>query len=115
MSVSNPHLKLENATFETSAATLAQCPVDGKLEIAFCGRSNAGKSSAINYLTSNKKLARTSKTPGRTQLINFFSISDEFRMVDLPGYGYAKVPSAVKKDWHETSTSTYKNEQRYVD
>ena len=100
MSVSNPHLKLENATFETSAATLAQCPVDGKLEIAFCGRSNAGKSSAINYLTSNKKLARTSKTPGRTQLINFFSISDEFRMVDLPGYGYAKVPSAVKKDWH---------------
>ncbi|MFT4711834.1 MAG: GTP-binding protein [Candidatus Azotimanducaceae bacterium] len=100
MSVSNPHLKLENATFETSAATLAQCPLDDKLEIAFCGRSNAGKSSAINYLTSNRKLARTSKTPGRTQLINFFSVSDSFRIVDLPGYGYAKVPAAVKRDWH---------------
>ena len=92
-------LKLENAKFETSAATLAQCPVDGKLEIAFCGRSNAGKSSAINYLTSNKKLARTSKTPGRTQLINFFSISDEFRMVDLPGYGYAKVDETMRNVW----------------
>ena len=100
MSVLNPELKLENATFETSAATLSQCPVDNKLEIAFCGRSNAGKSSAINYLTENRKLARTSKTPGRTQLINFFSVSDSFRIVDLPGYGYAKVPSAVKKDWH---------------
>ena len=77
MSVSDPHLKLENATFETSAATLAQCPLDGKLEIAFCGRSNAGKSSANQPISpANKKLARTSKTPGRTQLINFFSISD---------------------------------------
>ena len=66
--------------------------------MAFAGRSNAGKSSAINCLTNNR-LARTSKTPGRTQLINFFALSDQQRLVDLPGYGFAKVPKAIKKDW----------------
>ncbi len=67
--------------------------------MAFAGRSNAGKSSAINSLTNNRKLAKTSRTPGRTQLINFFALSDTQRLVDLPGYGFAKVPLAVKKAW----------------
>ena len=67
--------------------------------MAFAGRSNAGKSSAINSLTNNKKLAKTSKTPGRTQLINFFELSPVQRLVDLPGYGFARVPVAVKQAW----------------
>ncbi len=87
------------ATFLTSAAKLAQCPPDEGWEVAFAGRSNAGKSSAINSLTKNKKLAKTSKTPGRTQLINFFEMSETQRLVDLPGYGFAKVPRAVKVEW----------------
>lgn len=87
------------AHFMTSAAKLHQCPPDEGWEVAFAGRSNAGKSSAINSLTNNKKLAKTSKTPGRTQLINFFELSGNQRLVDLPGYGFAKVPLAVKKEW----------------
>ena len=87
------------ASFLTSASRLNQCPPDEGWEVAFAGRSNAGKSSAINSLTGNRKLARTSKTPGRTQLINFFSLSDSQRLVDLPGYGFAKVPEAVKREW----------------
>ena len=87
------------ARFLTSAAKLAQCPPDTGWEVAFAGRSNAGKSSAINSLTGNRKLARTSRTPGRTQLINFFELSDSQRLVDLPGYGFAKVPQAVKQAW----------------
>lgn len=90
------------ARFLTSAAKLHQCPEDVGWEVAFAGRSNAGKSSAINSLTSNKKLAKTSKTPGRTQLINFFELSDSQRLVDLPGYGFAKVPLAVKREWTKT-------------
>ena len=93
-------IKFKTAKFVTSAATLPQCPADEGAEIAFCGRSNAGKSSAINALTDQKGLARTSKTPGRTQLINFFSLEDETKLVDLPGYGYAKVPISVKEHWH---------------
>lgn len=87
------------ATFLISAAKFSQCPPDVGWEVAFAGRSNAGKSSAINSLTNNKKLAKTSKTPGRTQLLNFFSLSDSQRLVDLPGYGFAKVPQAVKREW----------------
>ncbi len=87
------------AQFMTSASKLSQCPPDEGWEVAFAGRSNAGKSSAINSLTGNKKLAKTSRTPGRTQLLNFFSISDTQRLVDLPGYGYAKVPLAIKREW----------------
>ncbi len=87
------------AQFLTSASKLSQCPEDAGWEVAFAGRSNAGKSSAINSLTNNKKLAKTSKTPGRTQLINFFQLSDQQRLVDLPGYGFAKVPLAVKREW----------------
>lgn len=87
------------AQYLTSAAKLPQCPPDTGWEVAFAGRSNAGKSSAINSLTQNKKLAKTSKTPGRTQLINFFELSAKQRLVDLPGYGFAKVPLAVKQEW----------------
>ncbi|RLQ22106.1 YihA family ribosome biogenesis GTP-binding protein [Seongchinamella sediminis] len=87
------------AQFLTSAAKLHQCPPDEGWEVAFAGRSNAGKSSAINSLTNNKKLAKTSKTPGRTQLINFFELSSSQRLVDLPGYGFARVPVAVKQEW----------------
>ncbi len=87
------------AQFLTSASRLNQCPPDQGWEAAFAGRSNAGKSSAINCLTGNRKLARTSKTPGRTQLLNFFSLSDKQRLVDLPGYGFARVPEAVKREW----------------
>lgn len=89
------------ARFLTSAPTLADCPPDTGSEVAFAGRSNSGKSSAINTLTGQRKLARTSKTPGRTQLINFFALSDRQRLVDLPGYGFAKVPPAVKREWEK--------------
>jgi len=102
---------LHQATFLTSAAKLSQCPQDDGIEVGFCGRSNAGKSSAINYLTDQRKLARTSKTPGRTQLINFFSITDAFRLVDLPGYGYARVPTAVKREWHKNIDAYLKHRQ----
>lgn len=91
-----------HAEFLTSASRLSQCPPDEGWEVAFAGRSNAGKSSAINSLTGNHKLARTSKTPGRTQLINFFSLTEAQRLVDLPGYGFAKVPQAVKREWTKT-------------
>lgn len=93
-------LNLSRTSFLTSAAVLKQAPPDTGLEVAFCGRSNAGKSSAINFLTDNAKLAKTSKTPGRTQLINFFSIENELRLVDLPGYGFARVPQKVRDSWH---------------
>ncbi len=89
------------ASFLTSANQLNQLPPDEGLEVAFAGRSNAGKSSALNTLTDQRSLARTSKTPGRTQLINFFIIDEQRRLVDLPGYGYAKVPEAVKRHWQQ--------------
>jgi len=90
------------ARFLTSAAELQQCPPDQGIEVAFAGRSNAGKSSALNVLCRQKNLARTSKTPGRTQLINFFELDQERRLVDLPGYGYAKVAESVKRQWQGT-------------
>lgn len=93
------NINFRQAEFLTSAPTLAKCPADSGVEVAFAGRSNAGKSSAINTLTENKRMARTSKTPGRTQLINFFTLSDNQRLVDLPGYGFAKVPLEVKEKW----------------
>jgi len=94
-----PPPNYRKATYLTSAARLSQCPPDEGWEVAFAGRSNAGKSSAINSLTGNSKLAKTSRTPGRTQLINFFELSENQRLVDLPGYGFAKVPLAVKREW----------------
>ena len=93
-------LAFESAQFIKSAAQLNDCPADVGAEVAFAGRSNAGKSSAINCLTRQTRLARTSKTPGRTQLLNFFSITPTTRLVDLPGYGYAKVPQAMRDAWH---------------
>lgn len=92
-------MNFNTVKFLISAQTLQQCPADNGCEVAFAGRSNAGKSSAINTLTRNKGLARTSKTPGRTQLINHFEIEPDKRLVDLPGYGYAKVPKALKAKW----------------
>ncbi|MEJ6773245.1 MAG: ribosome biogenesis GTP-binding protein YihA/YsxC [Porticoccaceae bacterium] len=92
-------INFQAAEFTTSAPSLKQCPEDSGCEVAFAGRSNAGKSSAINTLTRTRGLARTSKTPGRTQLINFFAVGEGRRIVDLPGYGYAKVPKAMKVEW----------------
>lgn len=92
-------LAFSAAHFTQSAPSLKHCPPDQGKEVAFAGRSNAGKSSALNALTGNRKLARTSKTPGRTQLINFFELSDSKRLVDLPGYGFAKVPKEIKETW----------------
>lgn len=88
------------AKFINSSPHLSNTPSDEGLEVAFAGRSNAGKSSAINTLTNQNSLARISKTPGRTQMLNFFAINEQHRFVDLPGYGYAKVPEAIKKQWH---------------
>jgi GTP-binding protein len=92
-------MKITSATFVKSATSTEHYPRDGRPEIAFMGRSNVGKSSLINSLLGVRGLARTSSTPGRTQLINFFSINDAFNFVDLPGYGYARVPRDVKKLW----------------
>lgn len=105
----NPKMKLihmvanlySKAVFLKSAARVDQLPEDTGHEVAFAGRSNAGKSSALNCLTGIKNLARTSKTPGRTQLINLFSLDNERRLVDLPGYGYAKVALQIKLEWQK--------------
>ena len=94
-------LNFRKAAFLQSASAIENAPSDFGSEVAFAGRSNSGKSSAINTLTHQGKLARTSRTPGRTQLINFFSLSNHQRLVDLPGYGFAKVPLAVKKKWNQ--------------
>ena len=89
----------DRATYVASAHDLEQLPPDIGAEVAFVGRSNAGKSSAINTLANHKRLAYVSKTPGRTQLINFFALGDDRTLVDLPGYGYAQVPARVKSHW----------------
>ncbi|MBI3523395.1 MAG: YihA family ribosome biogenesis GTP-binding protein [Betaproteobacteria bacterium] len=96
-----PPTLFRHAVFETSVATPVNLPAASALtpEIAFAGRSNAGKSSAINTLAGHTRLAFVSKTPGRTQLINFFRLPSGASMVDLPGYGYAAVPEAVRKQW----------------
>ena len=96
MGMSNP---LEKARYLGSAHTPAQLPADGGLEVAFAGRSNAGKSSALNALTRQNALARVSKTPGRTQQLVFFEVQPQRYLVDLPGYGYAKVPMEMKAHW----------------
>lgn len=103
-------IHFNKAVFTTSAPSIRQCPPEQGVEVAFAGRSNAGKSSAINTLTHNKKLARTSKTPGRTQLINFFGLSSNQRIVDLPGYGFAKVPKGMKDEW-QRNLSEYLRER----
>lgn len=95
-------INYQRATFLTSAPDIKALPADQGIEVAFAGRSNAGKSSALNTLTRQNSLARTSKTPGRTQLINTFSLDADRRLIDLPGYGFAKVPLAVKEKWQKS-------------
>ncbi|WMS86166.1 ribosome biogenesis GTP-binding protein YihA/YsxC [Pleionea litopenaei] len=90
------------AQYIMGAAELVQLPADAGIEVAFAGRSNAGKSSALNVLCEQKSLARTSKTPGRTQLINLFKLDEQRRLVDLPGYGFAKVSIDIKERWQAT-------------
>ena len=94
-----------NAKFVTSANKVSQFLPDAGSEVAFAGRSNSGKSSAINVIVNRRQFARTSKTPGRTQLVNFFELRDQARLVDLPGYGYARVADSVRDHWGELLTT----------
>ena len=97
-------INFRQATFLTSVPRADQAPPDEGAEVAFAGRSNAGKSSALNTITEQRGLARTSKTPGRTQQINFFGLGGNQRLVDLPGFGYARVPQAMKEQWQRNLT-----------
>lgn len=106
-----PAADYHRARFLTSAAKLSQSPPDQGLEIAFAGRSNSGKSSCINRLCQQNGLARTSKTPGRTQLLNFFALDERRRLVDLPGYGYAKVSIPIKRRWQGTLSDYLEHRQ----
>jgi len=107
-------MKITSAEFLLSAFAPKDWPADSKPEIAFLGRSNVGKSSLINSLLGVRGLARASKTPGRTQSINFFSVNDVFRFVDLPGYGYAKVPEKIRRSWGEMARDYLANRPRLV-
>ena len=97
------------AKFLLSCPSLKGCPDDNGYEVIFAGRSNAGKSSAINTLTEQKKLAKVSRTPGRTQHLVFFELDEQRRLVDLPGYGYAKVPDAIKQKWNQNMSEYFDN------
>ena len=99
----------QQASFLQSASTMDTLPAELGFEVAFAGRSNAGKSSTLNKLCQQKSLARTSKTPGRTQLINFFALPEGKFLVDLPGYGFAKVPERVKREWQQFIESYLSN------
>jgi GTP-binding protein len=99
------------ASYATSAYTLDQLMPDRGREVAFAGRSNAGKSSVINAITGQKRLAKISKTPGRTQLINFFPLDENNRLVDLPGYGYARVPLKLQNHWANTLGDYFQQRQ----
>ena len=105
-------MKILSAEFVVSAPGPKQFPVDGRPQIAFAGRSNVGKSSIINALLHRKSLVKTSQTPGKTQLINFFVINEVYYFVDLPGYGYAKVPHAVTDAWAPMIEGYLKDSQR---
>ena len=102
----NPYHKVK---FLLSAPSIGGCPEDTGFEVVIAGRSNAGKSSAINTLTGQKKLARVSKTPGRTQHLVYFELDSDRKIVDLPGYGFAKVPLEVKKKWHQSMEEFFQN------
>jgi GTP-binding protein len=102
-------LNFAHARFLTSVPKASLAPPDAGAEVAFAGRSNAGKSSALNVITRQRALARTSKTPGRTRQINFFAVDDRLRLVDLPGYGYAKVPQALQTQWQQQLTEYLEN------
>ena len=104
-------MRIHSAEFLLSASTKRQFPAETLPEIAFAGRSNVGKSTLINSLLNRKKLVKTSATPGKTQLINFFKVNDKFYFVDLPGYGYAKVPENVRRKW-QTLVEDYLSERK---
>ncbi len=108
----NPSSRYRKAFFSISANQFSQFPDDSQREVAFAGRSNAGKSSALNAITDQKNLAKTSKTPGRTQLINFFALDNGDYLVDLPGYGFAKVPETIKKHWQQVLQHYLNNRQQ---
>lgn len=103
--------RYRNTRFLISAPDPDRLPADAGCEVAFAGRSNAGKSSALNVITEQRRLARTSKTPGRTRLLNVFEVAPEQRLVDLPGYGYAKVPEPLRRQWG-TTIGRYLDERR---
>ena len=107
---SSDRTPVSTAVFIKSAASPADFPADTGREVAFVGRSNSGKSTAVNALTGSRKLARVSKTPGRTQLLNFFSLGEDRRLVDLPGYGFARVGPEVQARWRR-SLETYLSER----
>lgn len=104
-------MNYNQTTFFKSAQKISQLPPESKAEIAFAGRSNCGKSSALNAITQIKGLAKTSKTPGRTQLLNFFQVKDDRFLVDLPGYGYAKVSHNIQKEWEKALTKYVETRQ----
>jgi GTP-binding protein len=97
-------MKIQSANYVKSCMKLADCPLDRRPEIAFAGRSNVGKSSLLNALLHRKKLAQTSKTPGKTRALNFYDVNEKFYFVDLPGYGYANVPKELKATWGKAVT-----------
>ena len=107
------HSRYSATRFLTSVHEFRQLPPERGAEVAFAGRSNAGKSSALNAITRQKALARISKTPGRTQLINFFQVEEDRYLVDLPGYGYAKVPEAMRRHWQRV-LERYLGERRVL-
>lgn len=104
-------MRIVKSELETVGVKPSQYPPDTMPEIAFAGRSNVGKSSLLNLLTGRKKLARVSGSPGKTRTINFYLINDEFRIVDLPGYGYAKVSKSVSENWGEMMETYFQNRQ----
>lgn len=101
----------QKAYFLLSVAKVEQLPLDQGIEVAIVGRSNAGKSSVLNRITHNKSLARVSKTPGRTQMVNMFVLDEHRRIADLPGYGYAKVPLMAKLNWQKTVDAYIRDRQ----
>ena len=107
-------MKIKNSDIEAVAVKPSQYPPENLKEIAFAGRSNVGKSSLLNLLTGRKKLARVSGSPGKTRTINFYLINDAFRIVDLPGYGYAKVSKSVSQDWGEMMEKYLSGRQNLV-
>ena len=102
---------IKKAELETVAVKRSQYPEDNVPEIAFAGRSNVGKSSLLNLLTNRKSLARVSGAPGKTKTINFYRINDEFRIVDLPGYGYAKISKSISENWGDMMEEYFQNRQ----
>lgn len=104
-------MEIKQSQFIKSAPSLEHCPVDEKIEVCFAGRSNVGKSSLINALTNRRKLAKTSNTPGKTRELNYYLINDAFYLVDLPGYGFAKVSKSEKKIWGDHMQSYILNRE----